>query len=1270
MKQIKTFLTMCLLTIFSWGMVSAADLPIISPADGSADVWYHIRLEQRIWGIGGSAGVTNGGSIKGYYFDEGVGTMIRNIEDGTNEPGSRWKVVATAAPNEYQLISGLGNTIDYAATVTGDIKGDRYYSAVLGAQVFTILNPNGDYLGLSLKGTGGIDKSNNDLYFDKYGPDAAGGAISFVAASPLTDTYLFDPAAINFGPVPVGKSTTKTLTIAGVNLTENLTYSIDGAGFSFVSKTNTANGGTAEITFTPTEKKNYSATVTISANGKTVTTTLTGKSDFNFPFQISDETGPNQYWYYIQFERQAVNNKVLQAGALSDAITQTPILGNENKQLWKIVGDWNEYRIVNKADAFELKYNMANNSYGLDDFYGDEFGFEPYNDTEDWQLRNESTGYREISGIESPTKRYLNDLDAAGDSITNYPVNNEGNRLVFISSTAQKLVVGLETVEYGSVPTGIGATVKKLVAAGGLNTTGAITAEIQGEGAAAFTLTSATLPAVGGEFEVVFTPTAVANYNATLVIKSAGMEDVTVKLTGKGRLLPFKVSSADASNEYWYQIQFARQPLKVITNNGTGTQVTQEVWDQEQAATNNQLWKITGTWDNFKIVSKLGGELFSAYGSEDYEDYIVAAAGDTHIALEKTTGTNLGWGFQNVKAQKAGDTQYINDRGGATVCLYGYFHNDEGGVLNFIPASAITIKASTASVGFIDIPNGLKSEKTLTVTSKGTTVNIDYALSGADASAFTVTNTTEGSTAGDPLVAIGGTLKISFNPTSVGEYVAVLTLSSAGAEDVKVVLAGNCIIPELPVTVSDDVNTTWYTVAFTRSYTSANTWKVWTAGLEGETIKQTTFTGRTDTELITENQLWKFVVAPSKTGYLAVAYSDLAAQHADDYVLAPQAEATPLSFKKVNGTWVLMSPVNNLALNDRARATVTTYSSAGTDGGNPLVFMETTAPDPVRIQILSKTIEFDTMEAGAPAIYSSNVIVKGYGLTGNINLALAGDVSAYSIVRAADSTAVGATLPQSGDTLKIIFNPSEKQVYNATLTLTATGASSKTIALSGSGALNLPIKLSTAAAPVWYYIGFTRQYDNNKNKVLSINADTLVQRVKIDGETAEANAQLWRFNGTLAAGYQIINHDGTAVAYDTISVNTEGAKVNRYRMKPEADGDYFRFAPGMDAANAGKWQMRNVTNAANGSYLCDASNLGLQVTNYSKSDAGNWLTIIPLIPTGIKTVPVDANDPVTSSVYYTIQGIKVQKLIPGNVYIRIDTHASKKTTAAKFFLVK
>ena len=38
MKQIKTFLTVCLLTVFSWRMVSAADLPIISPADGSADV--------------------------------------------------------------------------------------------------------------------------------------------------------------------------------------------------------------------------------------------------------------------------------------------------------------------------------------------------------------------------------------------------------------------------------------------------------------------------------------------------------------------------------------------------------------------------------------------------------------------------------------------------------------------------------------------------------------------------------------------------------------------------------------------------------------------------------------------------------------------------------------------------------------------------------------------------------------------------------------------------------------------------------------------------------------------------------------------------------------------------------------------------------------------------------------------------------------------------------------------------------------------------------
>ncbi|MDR2621316.1 MAG: hypothetical protein LBC48_01895, partial [Dysgonamonadaceae bacterium] len=90
MRKIYSLLTMALLTFLTWGSASAVDFPTISPANGSADVWYHIRLEKRIWGIWGYEKTYEGGDKKGYYLDQGRGEMIRNIEDTVNVPGTQW----------------------------------------------------------------------------------------------------------------------------------------------------------------------------------------------------------------------------------------------------------------------------------------------------------------------------------------------------------------------------------------------------------------------------------------------------------------------------------------------------------------------------------------------------------------------------------------------------------------------------------------------------------------------------------------------------------------------------------------------------------------------------------------------------------------------------------------------------------------------------------------------------------------------------------------------------------------------------------------------------------------------------------------------------------------------------------------------------------------------------------------------------------------------------------------------------------------------------
>jgi hypothetical protein len=1257
---------MLMLVFFSWGTASAVDLPTISPADGSADVWYHIRLELRTWGLMGNTSATiNDGSVKGYYFDQGRGKMLINIEDTLNVPGTQWKFVETSVNGEYLLISRLGNTIDWAETAFGEIDNDRYYTTEPGGQIFTIetVSVGGvDYSKLILKSADyGIDKGNGHLYFDRYS-SGNGVAISFIPAEPL-GTALIKPLDLDLGDVPVGKARTRTLTVSGINLTGNLSYSIAPEGvFTVTPGATTADGGTAEITYSPTAQQADTAVLTISIGDLSETATLTGNADFEFPVQTGDE-----HWYYIQFYRQAVNNKVLQANATGQDVKQTLISGGQDNQLWKIVGDWDAYRLVSKSGV-ELSYNTASNKYSTDDIEGNEFSFVRFGNTDDWQLRNESSGYTN-AGEQSETRRFLNDYDAKGDSVSNYTINDAGNRLIFIPATTQSLIAGIETVDFGSVPTGVGATVMKKIPVGGLNISGDITATIEGAG---FSLSATSLPATGGTVDVTFNPAAIDNYAAKLIFSAEGVENDTVLLKGSGSTFPFKISAGD--NDYWYYIQFVRMPGKAFTNNEDGGSITQTIWTKDQEVNDAQIWKITGTWDNFKFVSKKGGELASVYkldadGDPEYEDYTVQETGNRHIAIEKTTGTNQGWGFQNVEAKEAGRTLYMNDFGGETIGLYGYL--DEGGPLKFIRVTeGPVITPNTTTIVHNDVTIGFKKESTLTVTANAQTTNpISYALSGSGAANFKVANTTADTEATAPLPAIGGTLNVSFEPDAIGEYAATLTLSSEGADDVIVVLRGYCVdyAADFPVKISDETSTTWYTVYFERRYTSGYSYRVWTGGLESEAITQTAQSGRTDATLTTEEQLWKFEVNPEKTGYLAVAHSGLVAvtggvgNGSADYTLEMEG-GTPLLFKKnTGGKWYLLDALSGgRALNDRGGNTICEYNSSGDDGGNPLGFIETALPAPVRIQIYTTSVDFGKIEAGAPAIYSSNLVVKGVGLSGNIAVSVTGDgAAAYSVIRAADSTAV-TSVSQGPDTLKVIFAPTAGQVYGeSTINFTAEGADSRAITLKG-GAVTLPVTPSTAEAPVWYYIGFVRQsplFEPPKayERILTAGENDTINQ--IDKAAEATDAQLWRFDGTAAEGYRLVNKAGREAFYDSTST------VKSYLLVET--GHRFSFVSGT-GTNIEKIQLRNLTNNANGGYLCDKDNKGVYATNYSRNDGGNWLTITPLIPTAIIPVDVETNDPVISSAYYNLQGIRTLHLVRNNIYIRVDRHVSGKTTASKF----
>ena len=111
------------------------------------------------------------------------------------------------------------------------------------------------------------------------------------------------------------------------------------------------------------------------------------------------------------------------------------------------------------------------------------------------------------------------------------------------------------------------------------------------------------------------------------------------------------------------------------------------------------------------------------------------------------------------------------------------------------PSTDPKITASPTSVSMSAAP-GSSATETVTVTGANLTNGITATISGTDASLFSVSPASLGTS--------GGTLTITYSPTADGTHTATLTLSSTGAQDVVITLNGTC---SSDITICDGTNT-------------------------------------------------------------------------------------------------------------------------------------------------------------------------------------------------------------------------------------------------------------------------------------------------------------------------------------------------------------------------------------------------------------------------------------------------------------------------------
>ncbi|NDV46736.1 hypothetical protein D0T49_06710 [Paludibacter sp. 221] len=116
-----------------------------------------------------------------------------------------------------------------------------------------------------------------------------------------------------------------------------------------------------------------------------------------------------------------------------------------------------------------------------------------------------------------------------------------------------------------------------------------------------------------------------------------------------------KPKLSSSTNEFWYYIQFCKGGA-VIQDMGNNTNLLTKKKVDGQAS---QLWKLTGTHDNYVLVSKQGRTM--NYSSNRFQ---ASTGSSVKFALVSTTNTSFAPAWE---LKRVGQTQCMNQYGGAGV---------------------------------------------------------------------------------------------------------------------------------------------------------------------------------------------------------------------------------------------------------------------------------------------------------------------------------------------------------------------------------------------------------------------------------------------------------------------------------------------------------------------------------------------------------------------------------------------------------------------------
>lgn len=302
--------------------------------------------------------------------DNGEGIALKT-EDADNTNASQvWKMVATGTDKRYQFVNGEYTSHNiYLVAPAGTEVADRRYEATDtptdGVQdIFQITLPKAPNVADRPVVEMNVDRSGYKVaeQADNFVNEMSGGTKASFITFIKTTNSLAKEITVDNDNVPFETTEINTtseiisIVVTGNNLTEAITYELSANSDIFTVTTgtdwNTTTGGTLNITFTPTEVKEYNATLTLASEGAiSQSVTISGRGKVQFPFVVSDDN--NETWYYLKSLRaggKVFEARGSEAGYNVAAMTPDPV--TKDAQLWKFVANGESYQIVSKTGAY------------------------------------------------------------------------------------------------------------------------------------------------------------------------------------------------------------------------------------------------------------------------------------------------------------------------------------------------------------------------------------------------------------------------------------------------------------------------------------------------------------------------------------------------------------------------------------------------------------------------------------------------------------------------------------------------------------------------------------------------------------------------------------------------------------------------------------------------------------------------------------------------------------------------------------------------------